>query len=335
MARRLFVSALIAGGLALARPAVADTRAWLFGSHLESLDFVVPVILRRATNDLGHETTFWIVGWTAGADWKRATTPRRSIVTSIRATPINANSSNYIYRAGRRDEHLSYRAGSFEALAGLQFNHTKYWTGTYTGLMTYQRVDGLSDTNAQEFWSGPFGGIEITERYRRVTSSELLGARFEGVDVAGNLRALGGSNRWIRASLTAGAGRRLGRTFVSGRAAWFRTTPPNIVSDTIVGGSWTLDDPTFVPGYRYAEFRVANARTIVGGLSVKISGNWEVGTRAGSLHGDRRADGVTAEVRTVWRGIVLNGGTAWRLTDRTRSSADPLVFASIVFAVIE
>src|SRR5712671_1787096 len=103
---------LALAALAVAAPARADTRAWLASLNYESAQLVVPVVAVRSTDDRGHEWNAWLAGWTLGADWSVARTPRRRWRVEVRVTPVNAQASNYIYAGGRRDPAASFSAAA-------------------------------------------------------------------------------------------------------------------------------------------------------------------------------------------------------------------------------
>src|SRR5215218_7894615 len=231
----------------------AQPQVWIASLNYESPRLLVPVILVVSANDEGREWTLGVTGWTLAAGWKTRVSEKRRRDMFARLTPVNANSSNFIYRNGARDPAAEYSALSTEGGAGIEVAHTRRWTGGYRALAIYQRIDGLPDPGVQAFWRHPFAGIEITQQYARVTSDERFGSRWEGVKVAATRRAFAGAHTWSRAELTSGVGKRAGRLFLSGRGAAFAGHSLNTGSTFLLGGSWDVPSPGMLPGFRYAE----------------------------------------------------------------------------------
>src|SRR5215203_4670224 len=77
----------------------AQSRVYVGSLNFESPALLVPV-LRVTHADDQHEWTLGLTGWTLGADWRAAATPRWRRHVFARFTPFNAHSSNYIYVDG-------------------------------------------------------------------------------------------------------------------------------------------------------------------------------------------------------------------------------------------
>jgi hypothetical protein len=321
--------------LALAAPAQAGTRLWLAGVNYESTRLVVPVIAVRASNDRGHEWNAWLTGWTLGADWSVAPTPRRRWRVELRATPVNADSSDYVYVNGRRDPAASFRAASIEGAAAIELTQTRRWTGRYRAILLYERIRDLPDAGVREFWQRPFVGAETVQGYVRVRSETRLGARWEGVKAEGAAQLYTGHRTWSRLRGSAGAGARVGPLFLSGRAAAFTGQSLNTVNAFLLGGSWDLAVPGLLTGYRYAEFRLVRAAIVGAGADLRLRGPWEVGVRGSYLDGrGLRRGGAAVQLMTIWQGAVVDAGVAWpdASTGATRGRA--VVFATITAALV-
>lgn len=318
-------------------PAHAQPRTWVTSLNYESSRLVVPVVFVVSSNDDGREWSLGLTGWTLTADWKTPADERRKRHVFARITPINANASNFIYRDGVRDEAAEYRGSAVEAGAGIEFAHTRRWTGGYRAFVMYQRVGGLSDSDVAAFWRRPFGGIELTQQYARVTSDERFGSRWEGVKIAATGRAMAGAHTWSRADLTAGVGKRAGRFFLFGRGAGFAGRSLNLANAFVLGGSWDVPSAAMLPGYRYAEFRVERAASAGAAVDVRLRGPWEIGVRGGWLKAPgTSAQGAALQVGTVWRGAAFNAGVAFPIhayANQIRGSQ--VIFATVTAAIIE
>jgi hypothetical protein len=321
--------------LAIAAPAQADTRALLASLYYESAQLVVPVVAVRSTDDRGHEWNAWLAGWTLGADWSVAPTPRRRWRVEVRVTPFNAQSSDYIYVDGQRDPAAAFRAASLEAAAGVEIAHASHWTGRYRGIIFYERVSGTTVADIQSFWDHPFAGVEIAHSYSRVRSETRLGSRWDGVKAEASAQVYGGDHTWSRFRAGAGVGRRAGPLFLSGRAAAASGRSLNTVSAFLVGGSWDLAVPDLLAGYRYAEFRVDRAGTVRAGVDLRIHGALEVGVRGGFLKAPGLArSGAALQVMTIWKGAVIDAGIAIPDGAREQRRSRIVAFATITAAIV-
>lgn len=326
---------LAIAALAVAAPVRADTRVWLASLNYESAQLVVPVVVVRSTDDRGHEWNAWVSGWTLGADWSVAPTPRRRWRVEARVTPVNAQSSDYIYVDGRRDPAAAFRAASLDAAAGVEIAHASHWTGRYRGLILYEHVRGAPVAGIQSFWDRPFAGAETVHSYSRVRSETRLGSRWDGLKAEASAQIYTGGHTWSRLRASAGAGRRAGPLFLSGRAAAVSGQSLNTVSAFLLGGSWDVAVPDLLAGYRYAEFRVERAGTLRAGADLRIHDAWEVGVRGAFL----KAPGLTrrgaaVQVMTIWKGAVVDAGVAIPDTARAQGRGRLVVFGTITAAII-
>ncbi len=321
--------------LAIAAPARADTRVWFASLNYESTQLVVPAVAVRSTDDRGHEWNAWLTGWTIGADWSVARTPRRRWRVEARITPVNAHSSNYIYVDGRRDPAAAFSAASIEGAAGVEVAHSAHWTGRYRGIFLHDRVRGAPAAGIRAFWNRPFAGAETVHSYSRVRSETRFGSRWEGLKAEASAQVYTGAHTWSRLRASAGAGRRDGPLFLSGRAAAVSGRSLNTVNAFLLGGSWDLAVPDLLAGYRYAEFRVTRAGTVAAGADLRIHGPWEIGVRGTLLKAPglvRR--GAALQMMTVWKGAVVDVGIARPDTSGGHGRGRLVVFATITAALI-
>jgi hypothetical protein len=334
---RIAVSLLLLWGGVTAGAAQAQPRTWFASLNYESSHLLVPVIVVVSADDDGREWSVGLTGWTLSADWKAAAGDRHKRHMFARLTPVNANSSNFIYRDGVRDAAAEFRASAVEGGVGIEVTQTRRWTGGYRGLVLYHRVGGISDHDVSTFWRRPFGGVEVTQQYTRVTSEERFGSRWTGVKIVAAGRMMGGSRTWTRAHVTAGAGKRTGRLFLSGGGAAFTGHSLNMANAFVLGGSWDVPSAEMVPGYHYAEFRPNRAATVGGALDIGLHRSWEIGVRAGALRGPSiDVQGAALQAGTVWRGAVFNGGVAFPVgmwSERKRRGT--VAFATVTAALMD
>jgi hypothetical protein len=317
--------------------AQGQPRTWFASLNYESSHLLVPVIAVVSADDTGQEWSLAVTGWTISADWKASANDRRRRHIFARVTPVNANSSNFIYREGVRNPAAEYRASAIEAGGGIEIAHTRRWTGGYRVLALHHRVSGIAEPAVSTVWRRPFAGVEVTQQYTRVTSEERFGSRWDGVKIAAVARQMGGARAWTRAQLTAGAGKRAGPLFLSGRGAAFLGHSLNIVNAFVLGGSWDVPAAEMVPGYRYAQFRLGRAATAGAAVDIRLHRFWEIGLRAGALKGPSiDVQGTALQIGTVWRGAVFNAGVAFpRAIGSDRNKGRTIAFATVTAALIE
>jgi hypothetical protein len=313
----------------------ADSRLWFGSLNYESARLVVPVLLVVSTDEDGSEWTLGVTGWTLSGERKTPINSTRKRQVFARITPTNAQSGQYVYRDGERDEAAEFSASSLELGAGLEVAHRSRWTGAYRIQAVYIHVDDL-DPELVAYWKQPFAGFEIAQTYSRVISDELFGSRWEGLKAGGTAQLLTGTHTWSRMQARVGAGKRIGPLMLSGRAAAFTGRSLNTVSAFVIGGSWDLAPPDLIVGYRYAEFRLESAATAGAALDLRVRGAWEVGVRASYLKGKAIEEyGAAVQMMTVWRGAVFNAGVAAPKASLAHGSSDRIViFATISAAIL-
>src|SRR3954452_12579768 len=171
MCRNARRSAVLAAVIIVGAPGAlaAQSRAAVVSLQYESPALAVPIAVVALGSDEGRELTLGVVGWTLGADWRRVDSPHRRRHLFVHVTPFNANSSNYFYADGERDEGAEYDGSSMEVGGGIEVTHRRGWVGGYRALATYEWVRGLPADRGGEGWSRPFVGAEVTEHYERLT----------------------------------------------------------------------------------------------------------------------------------------------------------------------
>ena len=311
MPRRACLPLLIVVSISAAWPRAlaAQSRAAVVSVHYESPSLVVPIAVVALRSDGGREWTLGVVGWTLGADWRHVDRPGRRRHLFVHATPFNANSSDYAYSDGKRDEASEYDGSSIEMGGGVELTHRRGWVGGYRGLALYERVSGLPAERGGERWNRPFVGVDVTEHYERVTADEPFGSRWEGIKVDGRARVLTGTHTWSQFSLRAGVGARAGRIHYSGRGEVFGGHHLDTVSAMLAGGSWDLDFAGALVGYRYGEFRLTQGAMAGGGVHLRASRDWEFGLRGNYLRSAGQSEyGAGVEMTSIWKGVRLNAG---------------------------
>jgi hypothetical protein len=329
---------LIAGLISAAWPGAlaAQSRAAVVSLQYESPTLVVPIAIVALRSDEGREWTLGVVGWTLGADWRHVDRPTRRRHLFVHVTPFNANSSDYFYSDGERDEASEYDASSIEVGGGIELTHRRGWVGGYRALALYEWVSGLPADRGGEGWNRPFAGAEVTEHYEHLTAEELFGSRWEGIKVDGRARILTGTRSWSQFSLRAGVGARAGPMHYSGRGEVFGGHHLDTVSAMLVGGSWDLDFPGALVGYRYGEFRLSRGATLGGAVHLRLSRAWELGTRAGYLRTSGRSEyGAGVEMSSIWKGVTVNAGIGLPKDGLTAGEWDhAVIFATCSAAIL-
>ena len=317
------------------RAVTAQSRAAVVSLQYESPALIVPIAVVSLQSDAGSEWRLGVVGWTLGADWRHVDRPTKRRHLYVRVTPFNANSSDYFYSQGERDDPSAYSGSSIEVGGGVELTHRRGWTGSYRLLGLYESVSGLPDERGGDAWQRPFAGAEITEQYERVTAERFFGARWDGVKADARARVMTGTRTWSQYSVRAGAGARWGRLHYAGRGEVFGGRNLDTVSAMLVGGSWDLDFTGALVGYRYGEFRLDGGATVGAAGSLRISPSWEVGTRAAYLRSAGDSEyGAALETTVLWRGIVVNAGVALPKRDLTAGQWDHAVIFTTCTAAI-
>ena len=86
------------------RAVTAQSRAAIVSLQYESPALIVPIAVVSLQSDEGREWRLGVVGWTLGADWRHVDRPTRRRHLYVHVTPFNANSSDYFYSQGERDD---------------------------------------------------------------------------------------------------------------------------------------------------------------------------------------------------------------------------------------
>ncbi len=179
-------------------------------------------------------------------------------------------------------------------------------------------------------WRFPYQGPELRLTYERVRSDDLYRARWDGTKLSLRSRALLGEVPWASADFTVGIGRKVGRWFTLAAMSASAVTTSNLVSRTLVGGSWDELGPSALFGHPYGEFRVMRSAVGMGRLDLQLYRDWEIGARVSGLASDEGYHyGSAFSTSVVLRGFLLCAGAA--MPDvRFR---DTLAFATLTTAI--
>jgi hypothetical protein len=322
-----------------APPALAQTKVFVAGAVYESPDFVAPVAVLLVpaveSPSSGPSTIAWsagLLGSTLTIDSVKLFSPRFGILAGASLTPFDAHASRWIYRNGKHETDLSFTDRSYQAKAGVRFQPTPAWRSDIQLLALKESVEGIDN----HFWSHPYGGIEVTQSYRRVISEDLLQSRFDGFEATASAQNFFGSNTWSRFQVAAAGGKRIGNLFLRAQALAFSGQALNTVSQFIVGGSWDTSGGLPLYGFHYAQFRVARGVILNGGVDIGLPGAWEIGIRGGYLDSPgKSARGLAIRLGTMWNGIAwhLGAGLPGRVSGESKGGA--FVFAGFMLAVIK
>jgi hypothetical protein len=297
----------------------------------ESPTLVAPVILLSFISKSG--TGIWTVGvagYTLSAARITNRSPTLSTVVAVEVTPLNSNSSNYLYRDGKRDSALAFRDATVQLSVGLRVfgaNDRSRWGLELRSIGLNESVSRL-DPSVVSRWRDPYVGLQIAANYSRVVSEEILAARWDGIKAAANVAGFAGPRPWWKAEAWLGAGKRIGRVSFSARTWVLLGRNLDVVNQHLVGGSWDLDRSLSLYGYHYAEFRVGRGAVLSAGADLRLAGAWQFGLRAGYLSSPSRSTyGEAIRLSTVWSGIGIHLGLGLPRADA------PLVFGGMSAAV--
>jgi hypothetical protein len=253
-------------------------------------------------------------GYTAGAEYRRATGPFMEWTAGLEATPIKAHRSDAFYAAGERAPDSGYDNGSYQIKGGFKRKHSPRWTGEYRVSALYEVVSGLP-TDEAEFWDRPYAGLTIGQAWERVRSFDPLLNRWDGVKAVGQYQFFAGEETWWRGSAALGLGRRMGPVFLRGDATVFQSDGLNTVSRFLVGGGWELPGVNALYGYRYGEFRIGRGLLSSAAVDWNFAGKWELGLRGGLLADWKSEpggeDGLSGAPELIGYGEALRLGGEW------------------------
>lgn len=321
---------LLLAGLGMATRADAQVRALVAEVAYQSPGLVAPVILVSSSSASGRHTwTGGLIGGTLSAEWLRTWNPTLATIVSAELTPSNSHSSNYIYIDGVRDPALRFTDRTARLVAGLRLASGPAWRFDLRAIGLSEAVSGLADTAVAARWHAPYAGLGIEARYRHLVAADALGDQFDGVSAFAGVEGFAGTRPWLRSQLSLGAGRRLGRVTLRGRAWALLGHNLDIVNRHLVGGSWELGDGPVLYGYHYAQFRVDRAVVLGGGADLRLAGDWQLGVRVGFMSSPTRTTyGEAVTVSTLWNGIGLHVGVGLpRATLFHRETDKPMLFA--------
>jgi hypothetical protein len=339
MTCRPCAAGLVLCGLVSAPPALAQTTVVVASAVYESADLVAPnaVLLIPApeSSPSGRSALAWSVGLrgsTVTVDSVKAYSPRLGILFGGSLTPFSANGSSRIYKNGRHEPDLAFTDRSYQAEAGVRLQPTPAWRTDIQLLALKESVEGIDNHS----WSHPYGGIEVTQNYRRVISEDLLQSRFDGFKASAAAQRFFGSSAWWRGQVRASGGKRIGNLFLRGQAVAFGGGDLNAVSRFLVGGSWDVGEGLPLYGFHYAQFRVDRGVVLDGGVDLRLKGAWEVGIRGGYLDSpDKWARGMAIRLGTIWNGVAWHVGAGLPARVSGEAQGGAFLFAGITAAVIQ
>jgi hypothetical protein len=288
-----------------------EARSSLLFAHLnyESPSIVAPVAALVLPAGDDTEWAAGLFGWTLSGSWSTSLRSEKRLVVSADLTPLNYNSSEYVYRSGERDRGLSYESSALEVRLGLDLRHSRDWQSQVFLVGLLQSVTKPDDPELERFWADPFAGLEVVARYRNTVSDDPYLLRWDGLKAFARLRAFNGRETWWRGELSVGGGKRLGRGFVGARASWLGGERLNAGNEFLVGGSWELPGTIPLHGYQYAELRVERGLVLGAGFDVNVVGDWNVGLRASRLDSPAvDTYGAALKISTVWKGFGFSLG---------------------------
>jgi len=327
--RQLFGALLIALGVS---QAAAQVRVLVTSVAYQSPFLVAPVVVLSSVSESGTPT--WMVGvagYTLSATRVMRHSATLSAVIAADVTPLNSNSSNYVYRDGERDGSLAFRDATVQLNAGVRVSRGEQRSRLGLELRAIalnESVSRLADASILARWRDPYVGLGIAANYSRVVSDEILAARWDGMKAAASVAGFAGAQPWWKSQAWLGVGKRLGRVFLMGRAWVLLGRNLDIVNQHLVGGSWDLDRSPSLYGYHYAEFRVTRGAVLSVGTDLRLAGAWELGLRAGYLSSPSRSTyGEAVRLSTMARGIGFHVGVG---LPRANTA---LVFAGLSAAV--
>jgi hypothetical protein len=280
------------------------------GVQYESPSLLAPVAVLSVRRGDATEWRVGVAGWTASGAWTRTRSPTRALVAGLEVTPINAHSSNKLYVEGEEAPQLAYRNSTMHAGAGLRLAPSSRWTTELRGVVLWEKVADLPEA-VRDFWRSPFVGVDVAQRYDRVSADDVIRSRFEGVRIVARAQLYAGASSWGRGTVSLGSGKRVGRLFLRANGTAFHGRSLNTVSAFLTGGSWDASGATALYGFPYGAFRSERAYLTSGGADLRLWGSTEVGVRAAWLGGSGDAHhGGALGVATLWKGVGMSAALA-------------------------
>ncbi len=321
-------------------PTTGQVRVLVTSVGYESPTLVAPVVLLSFVSASG--TGMWtlgVAGYTLAASRITNHSPTLSTVFTAEVTPLNSNSSNYLYRAGERDSTLAFRDATVQLNVGLRVSKEgkrSRWGLEFRAIGLNEWVSRVADPSVVSRWRDPYVGLQIAANYSRVISEEVLAARWDGMKAGANVVGFVGAQPWWKSQAWLGGGKRVGRVSIMGRAWLLLGQNLDMVNQHLVGGSWDLDRSPSLYGYHYAEFRVNRGAVLTAGADLRLAGAWELGLRAGYLSSPSHSTyGEAIRLSTMWSGIAFHIGVGLPRASLFRHEVDaPLVFAGMSAAVL-
>ena len=305
------------------------------GVQYESPSLVAPVAALSVRRGDATEWRMGIAGWTASGAWTRALSPSRALWVGLDVTPINAHSSNKLYVNGVEDPALAYRNSTLQLGGGLRLTPSSRWTTELRGVVLHERVAELPEPML-DVWRSPYVGLDVAQRYDRISAEDVIRSRFEGIRVAARVQGYAGASSWARGTVSVGGGRRVGRLFLRANALAFHGSSLNTVSALLTGGSWDAAGATALYGYSYGAFRVERGVLANAGADLVVSRSTEIGVRGAWLDDSgERHHGSALSVATLWRGMSFGAAVAVPEGDAFRGRWDrALVTGGMTAAIL-
>ncbi len=188
-----------------------------------------------------------------------------------------------------------------------------------------EEITDIEDATVRDFWEGPFFGVDVSHTYKKFSSESPLVAAFTGFLVNARAELFGGPETWSRVTLSLRSGAQVGKIHLRQSVLAMGSRNLNVVSRSLVGGSWDVLGETALYGHRYGEFRVARGVVANAGADYVLPRNWRVGIRASYLNSDV-ADlyGSAVNVSKVWKTFGFNFGVG------KPQSGDPVVYLALI-----
>ncbi|HJQ36244.1 MAG TPA: hypothetical protein VKB93_03805 [Thermoanaerobaculia bacterium] len=303
----------------------AQDRALLVSGVFADSSIVGPAVRFSTKDSKGGEWLLTLLGSSLDAQFVKHRSARRAWIVSADSTPVNAHLSNRIYVEGERAHELEYEAASHRLRAGMRFtpNDSSTTDIQFVGLL--EEITDIEDATVRNFWEGPFYGIDASHTYKKFSSESPLVAAFTGFLVNVRAELFGGPETWSRLTVSQRSGVQVGTIHLRQSVLVMGSRNLNVVSRSLVGGSWDVLGENALYGHRYGEYRVARGVVANAGADYGLPRNWRAGIRASYLNSDIADEyGSAVNVSKIWRTFGVNFGVGFA------ESRDPVVYFALV-----
>ena len=303
----------------------AQDRALLVSGVFADSSIVGPAAQFRTKDSKGTEWLLTLMGSTFDAQYAKQRSPRHAWIASADAAPFNAHLSNRIYVDGERARELEYEAASYRLRTGVRLTPNNSSTTDIQLVGLLEEITDIDDATIRNFWEGPFYGIDVSHTYKKFSSESPLVAAFTGFMVNARAELFGGPETWSRVTLSQRSGVQLGKIHLRQSVLVMGSRNLNVVSRSLIGGSWDVLGETALYGHRYGEYRVARGVVANVGGDYVLPRNWRAGIRASYLNSDA-ADvyGSAVNVSKVWKTFGFNFGVG------KPQSGDSVVYLALI-----